>query len=1244
MFILLLPCIALTRPVPTVTASDYGASDVRMEWAEMLWANLTAKQVNASFPFCYTGSSSNGTIASAELISSIIMYWQTLNTTYLTPAYDVADYIASTSLKRLFYSYDVSSQEWAETGARALYLSDLAALADYNASYLTVLQNAVDAFIAQYVPLSTCRTYGSVAYDGTVESSICGANSHSKAVKALAYAAHVLDNDTLRDVAYRMIVNYTLGTVNLPFHQITQAGASTGSYIYQCKEDETFGNYMMALTQYYHYFPNSTVYNLIKAVSQSFYDHAFYVAENRFAYTTNANTGVISSGIGVHGFGMTDEALVQAYLITGNATLLGRAKADFETMMTTGIMLNNGLITHSTGADVDSDEAWNVAARRTAAIFYSLDYAGFFENQTWLDIATGQFVNATKGHNRTGGWQRKVSSTDFSDWTGVLNTNIDMNTWLQYVNRTGVTVNEMDDLAGYFGFPFEGFTNSGYVDVEAMTYTGAGPVFECAMNNMFELNGILEGNDTYRQMLLDSSPYENHGKMYPISHPYEGATLTWGYSGKALQFDGVDDYVKIADSESLAITEALSVEFWFMVPELSFNDQKFISKVGSAANFEWIIGLKDGLLFTELWTTSNINFYHYLDYAFEAGVFYYVGLTYDYRDAYYTVWLHGLPAYNVTTDGFPIRYVDGNMYLGSFLNGYLCFEGVLDEIRIYPYKIREATFYMDAKTPIRPFGRWDFINSGLSEDDDPDADITVTEGTTDGYQGFTDNDLELPWAYADATYNRSFVRAIRYVAGYHRFQLYCWVKYNQTNGAPWTGNLPSYLIWYWTFFRNGRMQSVYDIIVYPTSWTAGNVVETWGVMFRRQTPYISTEVLSEYTFTVNTTLFPTSIPLIISAWVGSDNQHFTVYVDTQDSRLVTSYSGSYEFPFKMSFELTDANAVTKRLDWFDGWIVSGVKANAWSNGTITFARMEVSKHSIDFLESINNVLNVIGSTIRYAIFPHLGSFFPFLPNIPDVGQEFVKLATEVKNVLVAAGEAVISAAKIAYDAVGNAISNLSHDIVSGFSGLGSTLSNLFSPVINVLSGIGDAIVRSSIAFSDLLSAALAIALWGWGQGMLIGLDGFFGIIGFPNFATNTTALLGSLFAVFGDSIAWVSTALTAFAAVAVQNITNFMSMVTMAGSVLVDTMTVFYGFMSGTYTAGQNFWVDYNIAQLIQVFMVFYPLYLMILWDQKGLGAVVDQLMLIKDVVLTVCSVLMRILDFTIGNIYRLIEAIPVAE
>ena len=69
----------------------------------------------------------------------------------------------------------------------------------------------------------------------------------------------------------------------------------------------------------------------------------------------------------------------------------------------------------------------------------------------------------------------------------------------------------------------------------------------------------------------DSSPYGNHGTIY-------GATWTDGKFGKALSFDGVDDYVDCGNDESLDITDEITIAVWVKPFSVSISNAGIVAK------------------------------------------------------------------------------------------------------------------------------------------------------------------------------------------------------------------------------------------------------------------------------------------------------------------------------------------------------------------------------------------------------------------------------------------------------------------------------------------------------------------------------------------------------------------------------------------------------------------------------------------------------------------------------------------
>lgn len=453
--------LVYSLPLPTATSRInilmYRVDDTpRQKSARLLWENLTAAQVNSSFPYTKKGSSFYTDEVEATFLAGAILTSQTGNRSYLEKADELCEWLNRTAKKNLFYSYDTAHKRWQILGGTsyaAQKLAELAIHANLSQQWKPLLQDITSTFIRRYVS-STSRVYSSVQYNDYLGFTISGTHPTSDAVIALTLAADVLKNDTIKNVAYQLIMNYTLGTTRLPYHQITQNGLPYSAY---CKEDETFGLYTLAMETYYHYFPCDNIKERIRIVVQSAYHYLWNPEEQRWNYRVHADTGNVIAATAVHGFGYTDEAFLQAYLIWKNNTWLSRTKSDMDRMVLEGAIIFNGLIAHSTsGWQYDANDHWNVGARRTLILFYNLNYTKFFHNASYLQHANQQFRNSTLAHQRSNGWQVSVYLANYSDFEP-KNTRIQFHTWLQYVNRTNPPIDTLKDLYRFFGVP--GFGN-----------------------------------------------------------------------------------------------------------------------------------------------------------------------------------------------------------------------------------------------------------------------------------------------------------------------------------------------------------------------------------------------------------------------------------------------------------------------------------------------------------------------------------------------------------------------------------------------------------------------------------------------------------------------------------------------------------------------------------------------------------------------------------------------------------------
>jgi len=172
----------------------------------------------------------------------------------------------------------------------------------------------------------------------------------------------------------------------------------------------------------------------------------------------------------------------------------------------------------------------------------------------------------------------------------------------------------------------------------------------------------------------DTSGEGNDGTIYG------GANWTDGKFGEALEFDGVDDYVKVPGSASLNITDAITIEAW-VKPKGNYSDLEFPTIVrkegaytlrfhhddGSLQGFVWIDGIPEGSCkLGNAWDTTKWTYF----------VFVYDG-------QYLRLYRNGVEAITPEGQTGTIDVSTDNLGIGARGEGDYVFKGFIDEVRIY---------------------------------------------------------------------------------------------------------------------------------------------------------------------------------------------------------------------------------------------------------------------------------------------------------------------------------------------------------------------------------------------------------------------------------------------------------------------------------------------------------------------------------------------------------------------------------
>jgi len=194
-----------------------------------------------------------------------------------------------------------------------------------------------------------------------------------------------------------------------------------------------------------------------------------------------------------------------------------------------------------------------------------------------------------------------------------------------------------------------------------------------------------EGSGTIAK---DSSGYGNDGTIY-------GATWTTGVSGKALSFDGVNDYVDCGNDESLDITDAVTIAAWVNPANSGQGGYgRIVDKLDSSADrngYDFTVKSGTPQLRVKFHTGDAGIVLESTDDSVNKNEWTHVAVTYD-KDAgsnNLKIYINGLQDnQGADTDAIPTSSV--NLRIGNSQSWARAFDGIIDEVRIYNRALTES--------------------------------------------------------------------------------------------------------------------------------------------------------------------------------------------------------------------------------------------------------------------------------------------------------------------------------------------------------------------------------------------------------------------------------------------------------------------------------------------------------------------------------------------------------------------------
>lgn len=166
-------------------------------------------------------------------------------------------------------------------------------------------------------------------------------------------------------------------------------------------------------------------------------------------------------------------------------------------------------------------------------------------------------------------------------------------------------------------------------------------------------------------------------------------------------------------------------------------------------------------------------------------------------------------------------------------------------------------------------------------------------------------------------------------------------------------------------------------------------------------------------------------------------------------------------------------------------------------------------------------------------------------------------------------------------------------------------------------------------------------LWGTFVNFLDTIAGFFGA---PKFFTNLFNWLAELFSYIVSSAGYLITIIGDIFDLFGSLMGIFLNTMGEIISSLLSTFTMMVAFFGGAYGVGVDLWNFLDLGMWLTLVITFYPLYLIILWDDKGMDAVIQQLTWLFGLLTWVFGFLISVIQFTLHLVERIVESIPVVE
>jgi hypothetical protein len=448
-----------------------------------------------------------------------------------------------------------------------------------------------------------------------------------------------------------------------------------------------------------------------------------------------------------------------------------------------------------------------------------------------------------------------------------------------------------------------------------------------------------------------------------------------------------------------------------------------------------------------------------------------------------------------------------------------------------------------------------------------------------GDYGFYDNHLETPYA------NNGEVEVSYYIMGFQTF--HSAITINQSGSVSDS----SYFEWSFSFYKAGKIQVVYQLDIKYTNLATKQVT----LNFSRLLPKTESTVTYK---TVNLDLngtgpYATAWKIAVDAGNYIDEKTFQIRVisDTQTQVVVDTLTGNYYWEY--FFDLVDEDGNTVNLGYYDAFVKA---VNYLSAGYGITVMIPEHTHFAWMIVILILYIIVASASIGLAVYTMQGGKLSDIPIIGGALQTVSDWITTLAN------------------AIGRVLSPIGKWITDAFI---STM----TPVVNAIISAGQ-------------------ALWSL---IVQGMDTLLSFSGNAHLFTDIINFLGTLVTNIGNAFTFIGTLLTQGFTLLGAFFSNVATIITSFVGTFVSMWNYFCQIVGGAYGVGVDFW---NMAapvlpSLLTLLAIGYVIWLIVLWEEQGLGAVIDHFRGLFDIAAFILGTLLHIAQVFIQFVNGLIEALP---